>query len=1030
MRSPNKFQKSILATSIGIMLGTVVMTPALAQEADDTEVIQVRGIRGSLQESMSIKRESKGIVDAISAEDIGKFPDSNLAESLQRITGVSIDRNNGEGDKITVRGFGGDNNMVTLNGRLMPAADAWGNGGGSGRAFSFANLASESVRAVEVYKTGKANITAGGIGSTVNIITAKPLSNEGFHASVGGKLVSDSTVDRGDDVTPEISGIFSFTNDDATWGVGLTFSNQVRHSGSSHSGTGGWNYAEWNPSYDADSDTMSYQAFSIVPGPNGETNAAYTNGQITNAPADGQLFARPNDLRYYHSDFERDRTNAQLTLQFAPTDDLTATLDYTYVNNEVQQREAQSGFWLNRSFSSVTFDTDQPVATMVMINEDVGGAKDNTATQIQTNQKNTIDSIGLNIEYNVNDELSFTVDIHDSTAESLPDNLGGIGAGRMIAGLAAPLGLTQSYDFSGEFPTLAVTIDDCAKNRPAGLPECNGVWDTTDVGTNFVRVADSSQTTDISQAKLDGTYMFDEGQFDFGIETRSIEMNQKNSQNLLKGGDWGIANPGELPPGSLEEFDLMGSFEDYNVGNHGITSFRGDATDIVRWGTAQYGHDFMTEFDSTGVRDHDHTVVEDVFSAYLQYSLSGEVGGMETNVLAGVRYESTDVESTSVQAVPQTTLWQDNNDFVTQNSSASNGVMEQHSYNHVLPSLDIDVAVTDDIKARMSFGQTMARASYNDLRASISGFGHNAPTLMGGTSNATSSNPGLVPLLSTNLDLSVEYYFDDTSYVSVGYFDKRVSNFIGTEQVELNHFGLRDATGGPRAQAAVDALADLGITLDETHLFVMTAILDNPQDFPNGAADYINEMNRIGNESDFEFDMAARYDILPNGDDPLYDFLTSRPVNNKDANLYGAELAAQHFFGETGFGLSANYTLVRGDVKYDNTASPSVSQFALTGLSDTANLVAMYEKDGWQARVAYNWRDDFLQSAGTQPRYVEAYSQLDFTVSYDVMEDLTVTFAGLNITDENQRIYGRSIRTPYTVRDLGARYTLGARYNF
>ncbi|MDU0355493.1 hypothetical protein RS130_17730 [Paraglaciecola aquimarina] len=292
--------------------------------------------------------------------------------------------------------------------------------------------------------------------------------------------------------------------------------------------------------------------FQWCSGPNGETNAAYTNGQITNAPAEGQLFARPNDLRFYHSDFERDRTNAQLTLQFAPRDDLTATLDYTYVNNKIQEHEAQSGFWANRSFSSVTFDTDQPVATMVLINEDVGGAKDNTATQIWSNQKNTIDSIGINLEYLVNDDFSLTLDVHDSKAESLPDNMGGIGAGRLIAGLASPVGLTQSYNFTGDIPTIAVTVDDCAKNRPAGLPDCNGQWDETDVGTNFQRIEGSSQVTDIQQAKLDGSYAFDEGQFDFGIETRSIEMNQQQSGSLLKGGDWGIANPGELPQALLK----------------------------------------------------------------------------------------------------------------------------------------------------------------------------------------------------------------------------------------------------------------------------------------------------------------------------------------------------------------------------------------------------------------------------------------------------------------------------------------------
>ena len=113
---------------------------------------------------MDIKRDAIGVVDAISAEDIGKFPDANLSESLQRITGISISRSNGEGALVTARGFGSEYNMVTLNGRMMPAADAFGGGGngfdggvnGQNRSFNFANLASESISGIEVYKTSKA----------------------------------------------------------------------------------------------------------------------------------------------------------------------------------------------------------------------------------------------------------------------------------------------------------------------------------------------------------------------------------------------------------------------------------------------------------------------------------------------------------------------------------------------------------------------------------------------------------------------------------------------------------------------------------------------------------------------------------------------------------------------------------------------------------------------------------------------------------------------------------------------------------
>src|SRR6187402_958943 len=116
-----------------IVGGVVLINPVYAQEqaSEELEEVVVTGLRGSLKASMETKRDALGVVDAINAEDIGKFPDTNLSESLQRITGISIDRRNGEGALVTARGFGAQYNMVTLNGRTMPAADAFA-GGNSG----------------------------------------------------------------------------------------------------------------------------------------------------------------------------------------------------------------------------------------------------------------------------------------------------------------------------------------------------------------------------------------------------------------------------------------------------------------------------------------------------------------------------------------------------------------------------------------------------------------------------------------------------------------------------------------------------------------------------------------------------------------------------------------------------------------------------------------------------------------------------------------------------------------------------------
>ena len=233
-----------------IVGGAVLINPVFAQDQSGEEIdeVVVTGIRGSLKASMNVKRESVGVVDAINAEDIGKFPDTNLAESLQRISGVSIDRVNGEGSRITARGFGPGFNLVTLNGRAMPTADVVvvGSGGDgeygtfTSRAFDMSNLASEGVQGIEVYKTGKASQPSGGIGATINVKTMRPLDAPA-QASFGVKAMFDTSVETGSEVTPEASGLWSWKNDSENIGLSLFGSYQKRESASVGATNQDWN---------------------------------------------------------------------------------------------------------------------------------------------------------------------------------------------------------------------------------------------------------------------------------------------------------------------------------------------------------------------------------------------------------------------------------------------------------------------------------------------------------------------------------------------------------------------------------------------------------------------------------------------------------------------------------------------------------------------------------------------------------------------------------------------------------------------
>ena len=173
-----------------------------AQDAEDEEVeeVVVTGIKSSLKDAIDIKRNSVGVVDAITAEDLGRFPDGNLAEALARLVGVTTERSNDEGTKVTVRGLGPEFNLVTLNGRTMPTVPPQY---GGGRSFNFGDISGHGIAAVEVYKSANAVLPSGGLGSTINMVTAKPIGAEKGGA-LSFRLNNHTKNVTGNDQTPEV----------------------------------------------------------------------------------------------------------------------------------------------------------------------------------------------------------------------------------------------------------------------------------------------------------------------------------------------------------------------------------------------------------------------------------------------------------------------------------------------------------------------------------------------------------------------------------------------------------------------------------------------------------------------------------------------------------------------------------------------------------------------------------------------------------------------------------------------------------
>ncbi|MGH6632917.1 MAG: TonB-dependent receptor domain-containing protein, partial [Sphingopyxis sp.] len=252
------------------------------------------------------------------------------------------------------------------------------------------------------------------------------------------------------------------------------------------------------------------------------------------------------------------------------------------------------------------------------------------------------------------------------------------------------------------------------------------------------------------------------------------------------------------------------------------------------------------------------------------------------------------------------------------------------------------------------------------------------------------------------IDLSAEWYYAPDSYVSVGYFHKDVSNFISTTRIDSSAFGLTTPVNGPRWNAAVAALG-ASATVGQIRQYIIT-------NFPSTVTGNI---------------------INAAPGDPLVNFEITTPINSdQTAALNGWEFAIQHSFWDTGFGVILNYTIVNGDAVYDNTQPSSVPQFALPGLSDSANAVAYYDKNGLQARVAWNWRDKFLAGTGPNPSYTEAYWQIDASASYEFIPGLTGFVEAINLTGEGRRGHLRHKNNVTFVQPGFARYSAGVRFSF
>jgi iron complex outermembrane receptor protein len=957
--------------------GAAAGPAAGSTNAVDSELteITVTGYRASIQQSLDIKRDSDGIIDAISAEDIGKFPDSNLATAMERIPGVTVSRGSvglggggvgtstGAATQITVRGFGPSFNETLYDGRQVPTAI-----GHVSRGFDFNAVGSDFVNQVDIMKTPDSTLSSGAIGATVNIKYPKPFDHPGMQLA-GSASGSDSTGEN--KVTPNVSLLFSDTFADDRFGVlidGAYADSKVR---GNHINVQGWEGGR--------GDGSSGLAPCQFPG---AAPCAYAPGPppkgVTADPS-----ATPNVKDWFIQDFgiyqehtEDKRVGGRFVLQAKPVDGLVLTLDDNYAKETITQQQQGFSVWFNgNGLRDVVQAPDGTVTSFIApgSNSDFQAAFNGSV--IQTN------TVGFNVKWDATDHTSYMFDAYSAVSKLNPG--GQLSERDADVGYGNSPGHTNSM---GVVITGGNNLPYLVGYGPGG--DASRFLDTSIIGSH-VLVEDYNQNKNtINQFKLEGSWKDEQVKLKYGVQFThdGEELRQYTDLpytwqmyagygpppngsggvvpiplNLISGTfstgsnfihGWG--NGGNLPPAILAAnanaiFNYLQGLN--GVGMNGAADTK--TCSNLSGGTPCTGKYIMYE----NLNNH-QDISENTVAPYFSLSTTTKIADLPLKINLGARYEDTHTDSAGVSALPTGQLYILPTDLTAYGYSTAPPapIRTKSEYRYLLPSIDLNLGLTDTVKLRFDASRTLTRAPLNDLTPDLSV----AAGQRVGALNATGGNPTLLPFLSDNLDFGAEWYYAPNSYLSVDGFVKEVTNFV---------------VGGTISQAIN------GVTL------------------PSGA--------------------------------PAYFSVTSQ-VNGPSAEVRGLEVSLQHVFGDTGFGFQVNGTFVSTNKPYD--PAGTLSGFAVTGLANSANFVPFYDKYGFQARVAINHRSEYLDifgqrqnnsQFGTEPTFVNAATYVDFSTSYEINRHFNVYFEALNLTDQAYSTHGRFKEQVLDVVDNGRQFTLG-----
>lgn len=943
-------------------------------DADAEEPIIVTGFRASLDAALNAKRDDRGIVDVVKAEDIGKFPDTNLAESLQRVPGVVIDRDAGEGRAITVRGLGSDFTRVRINGiEALATTGGTDSSGGANRSrgFDFNVFASELFNSITVRKSASANVEEGSLGATVDLQSARPFDYDGFRlaGSIKGRYN-----DLGRDIDPRAALLISNTFADGKFGILASVAYSKRRLLEEGFSTVRWDNGASSQGWCAPLGLTSQgtNGTQATCGP-----AAQGVNRLSNTPSaiaayveasNGANF-HPRLPRYGRLTHDQDRLGVTGSIQWAPSDSTTLTAEFLYsklsatrqedfleaisfsrtatqggkpqtsvvdtdydangaliygVYNGVDIRSESRFDKLSTEFFQPTLTLEQRFGEHVRLNAKVGRADSKFRNPIQTTT--TLDALNVNgyrIDFSANDRLPLITYPFDPAVS---------GGALTIVGVPVVTSGTQPT-------TVTNTTTSEIRIRPQGANNRNDVahvdlaWDvvpdqfTVNIGGDYKKY--SFDTYEFRRVNQNDTI------FAPSVAISSLTTMVNNFGRGL-----------DLPAGTITSWvipDLNAIANAYDI-----------YCNCIKSGPAGGPGDFtLSSITNGNARGNNRRVEETDKSGYIMFDFDTELDGYTLRGNFGVRYVETSLVAEGYQATGGGTL-----------------VTVTNRYEDWLPSFNVSANFTDNFLVRLAAAQVMARPQLGNLNP-----GGTISTT--GTLSVTSGNPLLKPFRANTLDASFEWYHGKGAFIGVGLFYKDIGTYIQSLRTNVPY----KETGLPMS------LLPSNFTGDE--VFQVTTPINT-----NG-----------GTLKGFEINVQQPFDFLPG-------FLSN-------------------------FGMTANYTRVESKIDYlISPTSAAVIRDDLLNLSPESWNGTLYYDDGrLSARGSVAYRSGFLQRVpGQNNNDVEGKNStlnVDAQIAYKINDRIEFTLEGVNLTDEvNDQFISRARNSAVVYNHTGREFLFGVRFKY